>query len=250
MNFFHHIANSFVASAPSAGFVTANLQAYWDANVGSGSTIWNDLHQTYNATPYTYNLGLSNGAAFTTIGGVNAVYFDGVNDVAGVGTRPQPPDDPLIASQLLNYTNELWIRSNGAWLNQGNFWAAAYNQGSRCRWQSNAVRIYAPNTDTFTTAYGGTAVWTQDVWHHMVVTMENLGANDRISVYRNGVLVGQDTTGNYAPTLVVNDFYLATWNGAGELQRMYAGLVRRYNAALTAAEVLQNFNAEKSRFGY
>jgi hypothetical protein len=249
MNFFNIIAASFNA-APSAAFVTTNLQAYWDANVGSGSTIWNDIHQTYNATPYTYNLGLANGAAFTTIGGVNAVYFDGVNDVAGVGFRPQPVDDPLIASNLLNYTTELWIRSNGAWLGTGNIWAAAYNQGTRMRWNGSAMIIYAPNTDTFTTTYGGTAVWTTNTWHHMVVTMENLGTNDRISVYRNGVLVGQDTTGNYAPTLAYNDFYLATWNGSGELQRMYTGLVRRYNKALTAAEVTQNFNAEKARFGY
>ena len=249
MNFFQHIANSFVPAAPAAAFVTTNLQAYWDANTVNG-TSWPDLHQTYNSTPYSYNLGLGNGAAATTINGVNAVYFDGVNDVAGVGTRPQPTDDPLIASQLLNYTTELWIRSNGAWLGTGNIWAAAYNQGTRMRWSGSAMIIYAPNTDTFTTTYGGTAVWTTNTWHHMVVTMENLGTNDRIRVYRNGVQVGQDTTGNYAPTLVVNDFYLATWNGSGELQRMYAGLVRRYNKALTSAEVTQNFNAEKARFGY
>jgi len=245
---FFNVITPIVSTA--VDFVTTNLQAYWDANVGSGSSVWNDLHQTYNVTPYTYNLGLANGAAFTTIGGVNAVYFDGVNDVAGVGLRPQPVDDPLMASQLLNYTNELWIRSNGSWNNQGNFWSAAYNQGSRCRWESNSVKIYAPNTDTFTTSYGGTSVWTTNTWHHMVVTMENLGTNDRLSVYRNGVLIAQDTTGNYAPTLAFDDFYLATWNGSGELQRMYAGLVRRYNIALTAAQVTQNFNAEKARFGY
>ena len=250
MNFFNIIAASFNA-APAAAFVTTNLQAYWDANVGSGSTAWNDIHQTYNVTPYTYNMWLQNGTAFTTIGGVNAVYFDGVNDIAGVASRPQPLDDPLIASNLLNYTNEFWIRSNGAWLTNGNFWGAAYNQGSRCRWSGAAVVVYAPNTDTFTTTYGGTAVWTQNVWHHMVVTMENLGGtNDRITVYRNGVQVGQDSTGNYAPTLAYNDFYLASWNGSTELQRIYYGLVRRYNIALTSAQVLQNFNAEKARFGY
>lgn len=84
----------------------------------------------------------------------------------------------------------------------------------------------------------------------MVVTMENLGTNDRIRVYRNGGLINQDTVGNYAPTLVVNDFYLASWNGSTELQRQYVGLVRRYNAALTPEQVTQNFNAEKARFGY
>ena len=248
MNFFQHIANSYVPAAPAAAFVTTNLQAYWDANVGSGSTTWDDLHQAYNVTPYTYNMYLANGAAFTTIGGVNAVYFDGVNDHAGNSLRPQPADDPLKADILLNYTNEFWIRSNGAWLSQGNFWSAAYNQGSRSRWES-AVKIYAPNIDTFSTSYGS-SVWTTNTWHHMVVTMENLGTNDRLTVYRNGVQVGQDTVGNYAPTLVVSDWYIATYNGGGEFQRQYVGLCRRYNIALTAAQVTQNFNAEKARFGY
>lgn len=232
----------------SVAFVTTNLQTYWDANTQGNP--WPDLHQTYNSTLYSYNLGLANGAAFTTIGGVNALYFDGVNDVAGVGIRPIDPADPMYTATLLDYTVELWIRSNGAWLTGGQIWAQAYNQGSRMRWSGSAMVIYAPNIDTFATSYGGTAVWTTNTWHHLTVTMENLGANDRIRVYRNGVQVGQDTTGNYAPTLAAMDFYLATWNGSSELQRLYVGLGRRYNRGLTAAEVLQNFNAEKSRFGY
>ena len=245
MNFFHHISNSFRAVTPATSFVTTNLCSYWDANT-QGSP-WPDLHLTYNTTSRAYNLGLANGAAFTTIGGVNALYFDGVNDYAAVGGSGT--GDPLNITTLLNYTNEFWIRSNGAWLSNGNFWSAAYNQGSRSRWSGAGVTIYAPNTDSFNTLYG-TTIWTTNTWHHMVVTMENLGANDRLSVYRNGSLVAQDTTGNYAPNLNFVDFYLASYNGAGEFQRQYIGLCRRYNAALTAAQVTQNFNAEKARFGY
>lgn len=93
-------------------------------------------------------------------------------------------------------------------------------------------------------------MWTLDTWHHMVVTMEDLGANDRLTVYRNTVVAGQDTTGNYNPTANLNHFFLGTYQGSGEYQRMYTGLVRRYNRVLTAAEIAQNFNAEKARFGY
>lgn len=245
MNFFHHISNSFRAVTPSASFVTTGLHCYWDANT-QGSP-WPDLHLTYNTTSRAYNLGLANGAAFTTIGGVNALYLDGVNDSAAVVGATTT--DPLRIRTLLNYTNEFWIRSNGAWLGSGNFWSSAYNQGSRSRWSGSGVIIYAPNIDTFNTTYG-TTIWTTNTWHHMVVTMEDLGANDRLSVYRNGSLVAQDTTGNYAPTLDAIDFYIGSFNGSAEFQRMYCGLARRYNIALTAAQVTQNFNAEKSRFGY
>lgn len=249
MNFFNHIASSYVAP-PAAAFVTTNLLAYYDAT-NPGATGWQDLHQTYNPSTYTYNMANVNGAAFTTLGGVPTLYLDGVNDYCFLQQRPKQLNDPLLNVNLLNYTNEFWIRSNGAWLNNGNFWAAGYNQASRSRWSGSAVVIYAPNIDTFVTTYGGTGIWTQNVWHHMVVTMENLGANDRLTVYRNGVQVGQDTTGNYNPTdLNGNDFFLGTFNGASEFQREYVGLCRRYNVALSAAQVTQNFNAEKARFGY
>lgn len=247
MNFFQHIANSYVAPS-AATFVTTNLFAYYDANNPGGSG-WQDLHQTYNPSTYTYNMANVNGAAFTTIGGVNALYLDGVNDYCFLQQRPKQMDDPLLNVNLLNYTYEFWIRSNGSWLGNGNFWAAGYNQASRSRW-SSGVRMYAPNMDSFGQVYGG-AVWTTNTWHHMVVTMENLGANDRIIVYRNAVSQGTDTTGNYNPTdLNGNDFFLGSFNGASEFQRQYVGLCRRYNIALTAAQVTQNFNAEKSRFGY
>lgn len=250
MNFFHHISNSFRAVTPSASFVTTNLFAYYDAT-NPGATGWQDLHQTYNPSTYTYNMSNANGAAFTTIGGVAALYLDGVNDYCYLQQRPKQLDDPLLNVNLLNYTYEFWIRSNGAWLGNGNFWAAGYNQASRSRW-SAGVRIYAPNMDTFNLVYIPEATFTTNVWHHMVVTMENLGAtNDRLIVYRNAVQTGIDTTGNYNPTdLNGNDFYLGSFNGASEFQRQYVGLCRRYNIALTAAQVTQNFNAEKARFGY
>lgn len=232
------------AGPPAPAFVTSNLCSYWDADIQGNP--WPDQHLLYNTTSRAYNLSMVNGASFTTIGGVNAAYFDGVNDyavVGGVGTG-----DPLQVSTLLNYTNEFWIRSNGSWLSQGNFWAAAYNNGSRSRWESG-VKIYAPNIDSFNTVYGNTTVWTTNTWHHMVVTMENLGTNDRIRVYKNGTTVAVDTLGNYAPNLNYVDFYLASYNGAGEYQRQYIGLCRRYNRALDSTEVQQNFNAERARFG-
>lgn len=249
MNFFHHISNSFRAVTPATSFVTTNLFAYYDAT-NPGATGWQDLHQAYNPSTYTYNMSNVNGAAFTTIGGVAALYLDGVNDYCFLQQRPKQLDDPLLNVNLLNYTYEFWIRSNGVWLGNGNFWAAGYNQASRSRW-SSGVRIYAPNMDTFNLVYIPEATFTTNVWHHMVVTMENLGANDRLIVYRNAVQTGIDTTGNYNPTdLNGNDFFLGSFNGAGEFQRQYVGLCRRYNIALTAAQVTQNFNAEKARFGY
>lgn len=233
----------------SVAFVTTNLFAYYDA-INPGASGWQDLHQTYNPSTYTYNMSNVNGAAFTTIGGVQALYTDGVNDYTVLATRPKQMDDPLLNVNLLNYTYELWIRSNGAWLNDGNFWAGGYNQASRTRWNGGVV-WYGPNMDTFGTTYVSSAVFTTNTWHHLVFTMENLGTNDRLRVYRNATLTGQDTTGNYAPTdLNGNDFYIGTFNGAREFQRQYVGLCRRYNIALTAAQVTQNFNAEKARFGY
>ena len=247
---FFNVITPIVSTA--VNFVTTNLQAYYDAQ-NPGVSGWESLHNTYNSTGYTRNMSLGNGAAITTIGGVAAAYFDGVNDYAGLQTRPTIAGNPMNSTELLNFTNEIWVRSNGAWLSNGNIWAANYNQATRVRIQSNDLRVYAPAMDSsFAGTYGNTTTtWTINTWHHFAFTMENLGAtNDRFIVYRNGVEIGRDTTGNYAPSVAQDDFFIGTYNASGEFQRQYVGLLRRYNIALTAAQVTQNFNAEKARFGY
>lgn len=261
---------TFNGASTLLNIVTDSLFAFWDPTtegsigtfVYSGTTYSGaaDLSYLYTASDsaVTRSLGVFSGAVFTTfssgsltqrvmyVDGAGGDYLGGFHLTRGYLTASAT--DPAKVNTLLNFTNEFWIRSSGSWLNDGALYSAVYNQGSRTRFNSSGGHwAYAPNVIAGG-SLGGT--FATNTWHHYCVTMANVDAtNDRLTIYKDGVQVGQDTTGNYAPTHVQAEFFIGSWNSVSELQRMYVGEVRRYNRELTATEVLQNYNASKHRYG-
>jgi hypothetical protein len=88
-------------------------------------------------------------------------------------------------------------------------------------------------------------------WYHGMVVINNNVQN----MYANGVSVASSTATFAGKTFNITNkpFYIAAQNNnfdqVGSLFRGRVASVFLYNRALTAAEVLQNYNAEKSRFG-
>lgn len=94
--------------------------------------------------------------------------------------------------------------------------------------------------------------WTgNNDWWHIAVTVDATAGEKKI--YANGTLIWSDTSTNYqsirtisggTPRLYIGDDpHEAGLNGDIAIARVYK------NKVLTASEVLQNFNAEKTRFG-
>lgn len=252
MNFFYAVASAGKAGgAPAPAFVTSDLHGYWDALPANQGSPWPDLSPTYNpANTQLHPLSLANSPIFTTAGGADCLYLNGVNQFAAwTNNAAYGTADNYFVATLKQFTQEIWIRSNGNWILNGNIYNAGFNLGSRARFTSatNGTSWFYNLNMLNGGNLGGN--WLPNIWWHFCVTMEDLGANDRFSVYKNGVLVAQDLTGNYAPTYNQANFYYGMLS-TSEYQRMYIGLGRRYGRALTDAEVLQNFNAEKARFGY
>ena len=85
------------------------------------------------------------------------------------------------------------------------------------------------------------------LWMHLTCLYD--GTYNRI--YINGELAGTSasTSGNISTTY--NQPFYWFWTGAGILEggRGYGSVLRIYNRGLTAAEVAQNFNAQRRRFG-
>ena len=85
-------------------------------------------------------------------------------------------------------------------------------------------------------------------WYHVVATVGN---ND-YKVYINGNLEINDTSGVYNGG-GVGEHTLGTYNrpggGYGGYRNTKYATFRYYNRIISAAEVLNNYNAEKSRFG-
>jgi len=84
-----------------------------------------------------------------------------------------------------------------------------------------------------------------NVWYHMALTIDSRKIG---TAYLDGVQVGQATVGTGTGTN--GRFNLASYNGTGaEVLDGNIGAVRAYQRELSAAEISQNFNAQRSMYG-
>lgn len=244
------------ATPPSSGpsFVTDDLIGWWDPTQWNPSTQTRvpDLAYTNGYKNVGHSLGPVNGATKTTVDNTDAFYTDGVNDYFSVGYAREPSlgahsGDIFNVNSLTNYTTEIWFRSNGSFINNGNLWGAGYNSGTRMRFSSSGVSWIYPRTSIYP---GWTA--STDTWYHMVVTMETNGngSYEVLKLYVDGSLYYTKNNLSWAPNYNRAVFLLGTYGSRSERGRFYYGVVRRYNVPLTATEVAQNYAAEKSRYGH
>ena len=210
--------------------VTDGLVFYIDAantkSYISGSTAWNDLSKGGN------NSTLINGPTFNS-GSGGAINFDGTNDHATtpfpgiLGNNPRTVSiwfrpDTIQNRNLLGYGTGTASRMWDVLLFQGLVGMHLYNSG----------------------AEAGTP-YTVGVWQNITFTY----ADPTIISYMNGEIKVTRTyagidTGNANPLSIAQGVFVSYHYFDGLI-----GLVQMYNKALTAQEVLQNYNATKTRYG-
>jgi len=81
-------------------------------------------------------------------------------------------------------------------------------------------------------------------YHHLTITNQSSGA----ALYIDGVLIGT-AAGRSMTTTGSSKLWLGRFHGGGYYFNGNLPVVRIYNKALSASEVLTNYNAFKSRFG-
>jgi hypothetical protein len=89
-----------------------------------------------------------------------------------------------------------------------------------------------------------------NTWTHVTYVWKNVASNS-LEAYINGVSVGS-VSHSFASILNTSaNLYIGSYNGGEYNQYMNGriGITRLYSAALTSAEVLQNYNADKSKYG-
>lgn len=81
-------------------------------------------------------------------------------------------------------------------------------------------------------------------WVHIVASY----TSGNKSIYRNGVLIGSQSsiTGNLVQGIA--NYYIGSFNNGSEFFNGKISMFKQYNKGLTASEVLQNYNATKLRF--
>ena len=202
-----------------------NVDAANPKSFVSGGTVWNDLSTNANKGI------LVNGPVYNSSNS-GCILFDGTDDFVNLGTIPQ------IAPGTGDFTFDFWINptnwnatygpiftttvNNGFWIgkNASNFVLRGYNVADDLQ--------YA----TFPTV---------NVWTNLIIRR----ISGVINIYYNLVsVVSGNVTRNYP-------------QGVSEISRdgitnVFSGKIssiKYYNRALTTAEMLQNYNTLKTRFG-
>ena len=197
---------------------------------GSGTT-WKDISSGFNTT-------LSNGPTYTSgIGGYFT--FDGVDDWVDIGTNA--------AFTPANFTASIWFYLNNT-PSVGNqyrlFRSRTYGFGVSI----DESRIY--NSFVYTNTTGdpsltGSAL-SLNTWYNITTTF----TSSTYSVYLNGNFVTSTGTATNSTYYVTG--YLGLARDADSSNSYLNGRISQflfYNRGLSAAEVSQNFNAIRGRYG-
>jgi hypothetical protein len=225
----------------SPKIVTDGLVLYLDAanqySYVSGSTSWNDISRTgANGT-------LTNGPTYNSANG-GSIVFDGTNDYVQTTYNT----DLLTGYTLSAWFNPFSLSLNGPIIFKPDSTYLSPNFGNITRFYINTSGVldfFWTNSSQFYIA--STPLPSANIWYHAVGVYSS--ANNSISLYLNGVL--KSTTTTSGTTIVANQPYLI--GRTDPTNNIYfKGNISQtliYNRALSATEVLQNYNATKTRFG-
>lgn len=219
--------------------ISTNLLLHLDAgNIssypGSGTT-WTSLVGSYTAS-------LGAGVSYTTASGISAMSF--VGNSTGVATVNN-------ASVLTNTTlNDLTIE---AWYTANN--SSGYKPQITATGSGSQGFVFGQFTSSPTnwkvTKYNRVDIYAGSIpqdsnWHQVVLTYSSSAPG--VAVYIDGAVSG--TFAN--TTSIINPSALTTLpigKGESTYHNGKIAIFRFYNTALTSSQILQNFNAQKSRFG-
>jgi hypothetical protein len=212
--------------------LTVNLDAGFTPSYPKSGSTWGDLSFSGN------NGTLVNGPTYNSSNG-GTIVFDGTNDYCDISATQ-------MTSNLITISGFIkWVAGTGGmffgfttydvWTQSGNL---GYNVG--------ASDVYGISSATVT------SLGLIGNWAHYTFVMTNTGSiptNNKIYINGNLQTLAQrlGTTGN-APGFGSN-LRLCSWNAGGFYGNLQYGNLQVYNRALSQAEILQNFNTQKARFG-
>ena len=202
----------------------------------------------YDISGNNKNGTLTNGPTFDT-GNGGSISFDGTDDV--VTTTYQTGQISAVSIALWGYKlSNKELTAMGAYVDFNIF--ASYGFGIEVGANGTAFFII-PDVDNFDESYG-TCSTSQNGWGHWVMVYDGTqtGGTNRLKVYYNGSQQSMTIShGTIPSTTTTNSNFQLGKNpiAAGFSDNSKIAISQVYNRALSAAEVLQNYNAQKARFG-
>ena len=215
----------------------------------SGSTVTNGLTMWLDAgNPASYP---GSGSAWTDLSGngANATLFGSPTYSANNGGYltfvPASTQYATVAGTPLNpsnYTKSVWCMFNSSTDNN----LMSSNTGGHFMFTGGTNRLYCghANWTGFPNTYPSTATISNSVWYNFTLTFNT---TDGMTLYINGA---QDSTYNAQLTAPAGgQVNLASFSAGGNLLNGRIAQALLYSRTLSASEILQNFNATRSRYG-
>ena len=164
-------------------------------------------------------------------------------------------DNALLEPGTGDWTIETWVRFNVLSGKTQTFVSKTNNGGLASNW-SYGIRTNTAASTYFEVGNGTTSVTSPsftvsaNTWYQVVGVWTNVASNS-ITLYINGASQGSNGHAFASILNSTNPLYLGNYNGNEFLQEFDGrmGVVRMYNSALSSAQVLQNYNADKSKYG-
>ncbi len=230
-----------MAFSYSPKIVTDGLVLYLDAanpySYVSGSTSWNDISRGGN------NGTLVNGPTFSSANN-GSIVFDGIDDYVQTSTLVVP----YTGSFTLGFFYKITAPGRGGLFERKNtdpFNGVSLGQGADNNWAfSVSSTSDSSNRLTVSATYPTLNVWYYD--------MGVYNGTDTVSFYRNGILIGSTTgvtQGNLNTQGTRDNLLILKRDNVSSTISGNVSQTQIYNRALSAQEVLQNYNATKTRFG-
>jgi len=227
-------------STPNAP-VSSNLVLYYDPSnsssySGSGTTI-NDLSGN----------GLNGTMSNITF---TSPYFS----FNGSSSQVSVADNTLLEPGSGDWTIEFWV-NHSVLAGSSRVLIGKTDGGNAADW-GYGLRSGAPGNTFMEIGNGSTSITSPsstlsiNTWYQVVGVWTNVASNS-LALYINGSFIGSNSHSFTSIKNTTSPLYLGSFNGGQFAQWLNGrmGVVRMYNSALTGSQVLQNFNADKSKYG-
>ncbi len=203
---------------------------------GSGTT-WTDLSRNGNTAI------LTNGPTFSSANGGHMV-FDGTNDYARITSASTLnmggksfTADIWIAVSTTSGSERMIIEYN-VWPTQGTYQVTT---------QPNQIVVNFIDANSGGKAlYHSIPSFTNGAWTNVVGQFDTV--NNTISLYINGSRVAQNTAVTQEIGNAVSNLHICSRGGGSLFLPCKMSSIKMYDRALSATEILQNYNATKGRF--
>ena len=232
----------------SPKIITEGLVLYLDAantrSYVSGSTTWNDISRVGN------NGTLTNGPTFN-LGNGGSIVFDGVDDYTNLGN--------ILNFEYNNsFTVDGWFYFNsdvdGALISKQDD-TANYRGWILRKFSSYQIMFGLVNTPSLQVQVRGPlSSMVVNTWYYICATYNGSTLASGLNLYLNGsqlsTTVASNTLGNN--TIITSATAKVGAFGSSIINNPLNGrnsISKVYNRALSASEILQNYNTTKTRFG-